>query len=327
MITLTVIAPAYNQEQYVVQFLNSLHDQTYQDYQLIIMDDHSTDNTAALIEAATDGWKNEVIFIQRTKNVGEGKSCAERFSRAGGQIWLKVDPDSLLPPETLQRFLDSFACDQVGMVGTLIRPLGPLNLILRGTEVLVAAKQRNDRQGAGTTRIAYGTCFAFRRDLFTMSELASRADADLSQLAIKRGWKVVLLEDLIVRTRFPTKTGEVFQRGRLMAHQELLTCWHHPKLLLTHWSFWSKIVLLGLLSVCVLHPFYAMLGLILCFLVTQIFLGLRASDYSLCDRIAGWWVTVLRWSGFDFEMILVAVQLFTKTISHWFSLYKPASIH
>jgi glycosyltransferase involved in cell wall biosynthesis len=309
MLTLSVISPAYNQEDCIVPFLESVVAQTWRDFEFIIIDDGSTDRTADLIEAHLGRLGRRTLFIRHEENQGEMVTVTEAFSKASGEICIKLDADGLFGPDTFARIMESFAPDeQVGIVTALVKAMDRSNWVLRGTEILCAARQRYDQLGDGYTTIAYGNCFAFRRHIFSKEEIRSRTDIDLSRLARKRGWKIVLRKDVTIRTRFPATLFGAFAWGRRKARVDLPTYGHHKEMLLTGWMFWGRFAPLGLGLTALFKPKWALAGLLGWLGASQVFLARVTSDYPLSDRLAGWGVTVLRWSGFDLEVLLIAAR-------------------
>jgi glycosyltransferase involved in cell wall biosynthesis len=307
MSTLSVISPAYNQEDWLIPFLDSLAAQTWSDFDFIIIDDGSTDCTAELIEALLPRFVQPTQFIRHEKNQGQMTTVTQAFARATGEICVKLDADGVFGPDTLAKIMDTFTYDeQVGIVTAIVKAADRSAWVSRGTEVLCAAQQRYSQVNETYTTIAYGNCFAFRRHIFTEEEIRSRTDVDLSHLARKRGWKIALRKDITIQTRFPTSCTEAFAWGRRKARTDLPTYWHHKETLLTKWTSWAKFAPLGLGLAALLRPKLALLGLLGWFGAGQVFLARLAPNYPLSDRLAGWIITLVRWTGFDFEVLLTA---------------------
>jgi glycosyltransferase involved in cell wall biosynthesis len=309
MLTLSLIAPAYNEAAHIIPFLESVTAQAETDFELILVDDGSSDGTADIIAAHLPRLGRRVRFLRHQENQGERATVAEAFSYVTSDICLKVDTDSVLEPGIVARIMEVFAADpQVGVVTAFVKALDQTTCFARGAEVLCIAQQRCDQLPGGYTRMAYGSCFAFRRPIFSADEVASRWDLDLAQEAQKRGWKIALLPDAAVRTCFPDTLRGVFARGRRAAQQELPTHWRHKGLLLTHWGFWLKFAPLGLALLAPFKPRWALAGLLAWLGGSQVFLARVTPDYPLADRLAAWGVTLVRWSGFDMEMIRLGAQ-------------------
>ena len=88
--TFSVIIPVYNVEQYLGRCVDSVIKQTYQDFEIILIDDGSTDNSGALCEkyAAMDSrikaYHQKNAGLSAARNAGIAKigraSCRERVS-------------------------------------------------------------------------------------------------------------------------------------------------------------------------------------------------------------------------------------------------------
>jgi glycosyltransferase involved in cell wall biosynthesis len=309
MPTVSVISPAYNEEGYIIPFLESMAAQTWPDFELIIIDDGSTDQTADLIESYLPRLGRRTQFIRHERNMGEWETVTEAFLQASGDICIKLDADGLFGPDTFAKIMESFAADEeVGIVTALVVARDRSNWISRGTEALCAAQQRYDQLDDQHTTTAYGSCFAFRHHIFLIEEISSRTDVDLSHLARKRGWKIVLRQDITIRTRFPTTLLGAVAWGRRKARIEMPTYGHHKDMLWTDWVFWAKFAPLGLVLTALFNPKWALAGLLGWLGGGQVFLARKVPDYPLSDRLAGWGVTLLRWSGFDIGVLLTAAR-------------------
>jgi glycosyltransferase involved in cell wall biosynthesis len=99
----SVIVPAFNAERFIERTLNSALNQTCDSFEVIVVDDGSTDRTAALVEkvAARDG---RVRLIQ-TKNSGVAAARNLGISQARGSLIAPLDADDLWHPDKLTRQL------------------------------------------------------------------------------------------------------------------------------------------------------------------------------------------------------------------------------
>lgn len=97
---ISVIVPIYNTGKYLAACMNSLLKQTFQDTELICVDDGSTDNSLQILRefAAADG---RIRVIEQT-NKGVGAARNAGIALAQGKYLLFVDSDDLLLPEALE---------------------------------------------------------------------------------------------------------------------------------------------------------------------------------------------------------------------------------
>lgn len=98
----SVIIPAYNVENYIGQTIQSVGNQTASpsDFQVVIVDDGSTDNTLKVIQREIQGMENVRVFSGENQGTAFTRNRAIRESR-GGLIML-LDADDLLEPITVE---------------------------------------------------------------------------------------------------------------------------------------------------------------------------------------------------------------------------------
>ena len=88
--TISMIIPMYNESRYIARCLDSLKKQTYKDFELILIDDESKDNTVEIAE----WYKNDFdLTILKQKNSGPGKARNRWAKEAKGDILIFVDAD------------------------------------------------------------------------------------------------------------------------------------------------------------------------------------------------------------------------------------------
>ena len=66
----SIILPIFNGESYIISCLNSIKDQDYQNYEIIIIDDGSSDNSLELCKSFSKDYSNIRIQIYSQKNSG-----------------------------------------------------------------------------------------------------------------------------------------------------------------------------------------------------------------------------------------------------------------
>jgi glycosyltransferase involved in cell wall biosynthesis len=97
---ISVIVPCYNQAQYLDECIISVMNQTYQDWECIIINDGSSDNT----EEIAKKWCNIDNRIKYFKKENEGVSSTRNFgiSKASGNIILPLDADDKIGNEYME---------------------------------------------------------------------------------------------------------------------------------------------------------------------------------------------------------------------------------
>ena len=101
----SVIIPVYNTEQFLGDCLNSVLTQTFIDFEIIAVDDGSTDNSAAIIEEFAKKDSRIVPLQQENKGPSEARNTGIKAARGN---WITfVDSDDMLAPHFLQKLWDA----------------------------------------------------------------------------------------------------------------------------------------------------------------------------------------------------------------------------
>lgn len=95
----TVIVPAYNAARYLEAGLLSLEAQTYRDFEVVIIDDGSTDETGAIAEAFSASAGN--VSVVHKDNEGVLRARCDGIARAQGTYTVFLDADDCLAPHAL----------------------------------------------------------------------------------------------------------------------------------------------------------------------------------------------------------------------------------
>ena len=101
----SVVIPAYNVEAYLDECLGSVAAQSFGDWEAIVVDDGSTDNSAALAE--TWAMKNNRFRILKQTNQGLSAARNAGMHLAQGEYLLFLDGDDWLEPHALQILADA----------------------------------------------------------------------------------------------------------------------------------------------------------------------------------------------------------------------------
>jgi succinoglycan biosynthesis protein ExoO len=106
MSKISVIMAAYNSAPYIERAILSVQNQTHSDWELIIIDDCSTDFTADLIGELS---KNDerIIYHRQDKNKGPAAARNRGLSEASGEWFTILDADDAFKPDRLKRMLDA----------------------------------------------------------------------------------------------------------------------------------------------------------------------------------------------------------------------------
>jgi len=100
---ISVVLPVYNSALYIKDAINSILNQTIQDFEIIIIDDCSADDTLAIIEAYKDA---RIRIIKKNKNKGLIDSLNIGFEEAKGKYIARMDGDDISLPDRFEKQLE-----------------------------------------------------------------------------------------------------------------------------------------------------------------------------------------------------------------------------
>lgn len=102
----TVIVPVYNGEKYIGETIQSVLDQTFKDFELVVIDDCSTDSTVKVIETFAD---SRIKLVKNQKNSGSTQSRNNGLMQSTGEYVAILDSDDVCFPNRFEeqvKFLD-----------------------------------------------------------------------------------------------------------------------------------------------------------------------------------------------------------------------------
>ena len=102
---ISIVMTAYNMEQYITEAMSSCLNQTYKDIELVVVEDCSTDNTLALIEAIAS-QDERVVVIRHEQNLGAGMGRRDGINAATGDYFITVDADDWLDEDFIESLAD-----------------------------------------------------------------------------------------------------------------------------------------------------------------------------------------------------------------------------
>lgn len=97
---ISICIPTYNRANLLPYAVSSVLNQTYTDFELIICDDASSDNTPAIVAQWDDA---RVRYIRHPENIKRSRNMRAGFEAAQGEYFIKFDDDDALTPTFLER--------------------------------------------------------------------------------------------------------------------------------------------------------------------------------------------------------------------------------
>ena len=98
MTKISVILPVYNSQKFIKKAIESVLDQTFSDFELIIVNDGSTDSTLDIIR----DFKDKRIRLLNQSNQGPGAARNNALEMADGDYVMFLDSDDWYSPDALE---------------------------------------------------------------------------------------------------------------------------------------------------------------------------------------------------------------------------------
>ena len=132
--TVSVCIPSFNSANTILSTLQSVLNQTFTDIEIIVCDDHSTDNTADIVKQIND---DRVKLIIGEKNIGLANNFHKALTLANGKYIKFLCADDLITPDCIEKQVRVFkhhSNDNIAMV------ISEKNVINKNGEILLKKK-------------------------------------------------------------------------------------------------------------------------------------------------------------------------------------------
>lgn len=98
----SIITPCFNSEKFIAEAIRSVQNQSYQNWEMIIVDDCSSDKTASIIAEFVE-QDRRIHFLQLEKNSGTGIARNKALTKSEGDYIAFLDADDLWKPTKLEK--------------------------------------------------------------------------------------------------------------------------------------------------------------------------------------------------------------------------------
>lgn len=118
MPTISVILPVYNAERFLKEAIDSILQQTFSDFELLLINDGSTDGSEQIIASYTDP---RIVYIKNEKNEGLIYSLNKAIDLARGRYIARMDADDVSLPQRFEKQLRYLEEHNVAVLGTRVQ--------------------------------------------------------------------------------------------------------------------------------------------------------------------------------------------------------------
>lgn len=197
--SVSIIVPAFNEETLIEESLISLMSLDYPDYEIIIVDDGSTDGTTNKARLVAVRSSQVPVHIISQSNAGKAWALNTGIVHAQGEIVVCVDADSKLNPDALRIGVNYFKDPRVGAVGGFVDiiNLNRILMLLQRLEYLISQNFiRRALSVFNIVTVVPGPIGMFRKIAvrqiggYNTSHDCFAEDADLTVRLLANGWRV-----------------------------------------------------------------------------------------------------------------------------------------
>ncbi len=206
----SVLVPSFNEELVIRNTIDSLLASDYENYEVIVVDDGSTDRTAEVVKESFSG--NARVRLFSIPNAGKATALNFGLKNATGEVVIALDADTLFAPQTLAALAHRFHDPQMGAVAGNAKVGNRINLVTRWQALEYITSQNMDRRAFASLNcitVVPGAVGAWRRDLLEQADgfpgdtLAE--DQDLTLRIRRLGYNIGYEENAIAWTEAPDR--------------------------------------------------------------------------------------------------------------------------
>ena len=226
----SIVVPAFNEAVGIEQAIRSLAASEYPDFEIVVVDDGSTDVTAALVEAL----ELPRVSVHRQPNQGKPAALNRGIAAAAHDVIVMVDADTIFEPETLGRLVQPLCLERVGAVSGNTKVGNRRRLLGRWQHIEYVMGFNLDRRLYDTLECmptVPGAIGAFRRSALEevggVSGATLAEDTDLTLALGRAGWRVVYVEDARAWTEAPTSLRALWRQRFRWSYGTLQAVWKH----------------------------------------------------------------------------------------------------
>ena len=308
----SILIPAYNEAEVIGHAIESLLQLDYPTYEVIVVDDGSTDDT---LEVARH-WEGEAsgveVRVLTKRNGGKASALNAGIARSKYPFVMCMDADSWVDPGSLKAAMPHFRDASVGAVAGNVKVANRENLLtrLQALEYIEGLNMPRRAQGfIAAVNIVPGPVGVFRRE--ALEEVGGydtdtfAEDADLTLQLITSGWKIIYEDQAITWTQAPTRPLDLIQqryrwtRGILQALKKRKGIYWHP---FPDFPLWLSAVEMG---------FEAIVWPILN-VYAHLFFAIVALLFGAGELLLYWWILLTL---LDLVMALVTVSMEEESLS------------
>lgn len=289
----SIIVPAYNEGKLLIDSVKSLLKLDYSNYEIIIVNDGSTDNTAEVAKELVGFQKGRFsdvrVSLINKPNGGKARALNAGISHSKAEIVLCMDGDSQLSEDSIRMAVRHFADPEIGAVAGNVKVLNRKKFFtdLQALEYIEGLNMARAAQSLiRLVNIIPGPIGLFRKkaieDAGYYSSDTFAEDADITLKILAHGWKVYYEPRAISYTEAPEKLHQLLKQRYRWTRGILQAIRKHKKLLVNPTiNFGDTFVLWSMVYEALIWPTMN--------IFSNLFFIFAAIVYGFSSLIFFWW--------------------------------------
>lgn len=219
----SIIVPVYNEEKVIKASVKSLLNLNYSNYEIIIVNDGSTDNTKSICETLVGIRKGKFANVKITlinkENSGKAAALNTGIAFSKADFVLCMDGDSQLLPDTLKVAVRHFTDERIGAVAGNVKVLNRKKFLtdLQALEYIEGLNMARSAQSfLRLVNIIPGPIGVFRRKALEEAGFYSSdtfaEDADVTLKLLSKGWKIYYEPLAVSYTQAPATLQQLLKQ-------------------------------------------------------------------------------------------------------------------
>jgi peptidoglycan-N-acetylglucosamine deacetylase len=228
----SVLIPAYNEEDVIVYTINSVLESDYQRLEVIVVNDGSTDGTGDLLDSQFG--RNPAVRIIHQANNGKPSALSHALAEASSSIIVTIDADTAIEPDAISKLVRHFVNPRVGAVAGNVKVGNRVSWLTRWQALEYVTSQNLEKRAFDLLNcipVVPGALSAWRAEAindsggFNADTVAE--DTDLTITIRRAGWKIDYEEEAIGWTNAPETASMLIRQRFRWTFGTLQAFWKH----------------------------------------------------------------------------------------------------
>ncbi|MED0992207.1 glycosyltransferase [Bacillus nitratireducens] len=232
----SVVIAAYNEEKVIAKTIRSILDSNYRDFEVIVVDDGSTDGTSKVMQETF--YKHPKVRLIQKENGGKSSAMNLGFQQSRGEIIVTLDADTIMAQDAISLMIRHFEDHNVAAVSGNVKVGNSRNLLTTWQHVEYITGFNLERRAfdeLNCITVVPGAIGAWRKKNVVesgyLSEDTLAEDTDLTITFLRQGHRIVYEEKAYAYTESPEDVKSLIKQRYRWSYGTLQCLWKHRKAL------------------------------------------------------------------------------------------------